>query len=52
MNIIDFTFDNSNYLYTLNDSYLISKIKIEQNWNLFYPVAISLAAYLFFKNPF
>ena len=52
MNIIDFTFDNSNYLYTLNDSYLISKIKIEQNLNLFYPVAISLAAYLFFKNPF
>ena len=51
MNIIDFTFDNQNNLYTLNDYYLISKIKIEQNFNMIYPLTLGLLTYFIFKNP-
>ena len=51
MNIIDFTFDNQNNLYTLNDYYLISKIKIEQNYNMIYPLTLGLLTYFILKNP-
>lgn len=52
MNIIDFTFDNNDNLYLINDFYLVSKLKLKYRTieQMFYPLLLGVAAYSFLNN--